>query len=94
MNPSGASHKSETGEQDALRAHMYRLPGRFLARPSSGGGLKAVAGMTGDDSGLGRAIRAFAHIASRTSIDQVVREYQDLFTGGGAASCRPTGLIT
>lgn len=91
MSPSGASHKPETGEQDALRARMYRLPGRFLAGPPSGGGLKAVAGMTGDDSGLGRAILAFAHIASRTSTDQVVREYQDLFTGGARGELLPYG---
>lgn len=91
MNPSGAVHTLETSEEDALRAHMYRLLGHFLSRPPSGDELKAAAGMSGDESDLGKAIQAFAHIASRTSQEQISQEYQDLFIGVGRGELLPYG---
>ena len=83
MNPSGAIQSAQTTEEDALRAHMYRFVGHLLARPPGGEELKLAAGMSGDESDLGKCVRAFAHIAGKTSPEQVAQEYQDLFIGVG-----------
>lgn len=79
----------ELGEEDALRAHMYRLLGHFLARPPDSGKLELAAGMSGDDSELGRAIRSLARLAARASPEQVAQEYHDLFIGVGRGELLP-----
>ena len=91
MNPSGAIQSVELTEEDALRAHMYRFVGHLLARPPGHDELTVAAGMSGDDSELGKVVRAFAHIAGKTSPEQVAQEYQDLFIGVGRGELLPYG---
>lgn len=91
MSASGAARQVNLTEEDALRAHMYRLLGHFLARPPSEDELAVAAEMSGDDSDLGKAIGAFARIAARSSADTVAREYHDLFIGVGRGELLPYG---
>ncbi len=76
-------------EEDALRAHMYRLLTHFLANPPSADDLKSIAGLGGDDTELGRAIRTFSKLAAKTTQAQAAQEYQDLFIGVGRGELVP-----
>jgi TorA maturation chaperone TorD len=79
----------ELAEEDALRAHMYRLLARFLARPPGERELTLAADMGGDGSDLGMAIGAFARIAGKSPAETVAREYHDLFVGVGRGELLP-----
>jgi len=79
----------ELGEEDALRAHMYRLLGHFLARPPDNEKLELAAGMSGDDSELGQAVKSLARLAARATPEQVAQEYHDLFIGVGRGELLP-----
>ncbi len=70
---------------------MYRLLAHFLGRPPEVSELETAARMTGDDTELGQAIQAFAHIAGRTSHAVAVQEYHDLFIGVGRGELLPYG---
>src|SRR5690606_30907553 len=89
MAVAGVVKHVELAEEDALRAHMYRLLARFLARPPGEREVAVAAEMNGDDSDLGVAIGAFAHIAGRTPAEAVAREYHDLFIGVGRGELLP-----
>ena len=67
--------------EDQLRAHLYRLLARFLSAPPSPATLEVGAALSGDDSELGRAIAAFAHVCARSQAATVAEEYHDLFIG-------------
>ena len=64
-----------------LRAQCYRLLARFLSSPPTAADLAAGARLSGDDSDLGRAISAFAHVCARSQAAAVAEEYHDLFIG-------------
>jgi TorA maturation chaperone TorD len=72
---------SDIAPEDMLRAQCYRLLARFLSSPPAGADLAAGARLAGDDSDLGRAISAFAHVCGRSQAATVGEEYQDLFIG-------------
>jgi TorA maturation chaperone TorD len=72
---------SEIAPEDMLRARCYRLLARFLSAPPTTATLKVGADLTGDDSELGRAISAFAHVCARSQASTVAEEYHDLFVG-------------
>ena len=67
--------------EDLLRAQCYRLLARFLSSPPTGADLAAGAQLSGDDSDLGRAVAAFAHVCGRSQAAAVAEEYHDLFIG-------------
>jgi TorA maturation chaperone TorD len=67
--------------EDELRAQCYRLLARFLTAAPTSEDLKSGARLTGDDSDLGRAIKAFAHMCARSDVATVVEEYETLFIG-------------
>jgi hypothetical protein len=69
----------ELAEEDALRAHMYRLLARFLARPPGERELALAADMGGDGSDLGMAIGAFKNLFE----NRPVNAHRDAFTDGG-----------
>lgn len=81
----------DISEEDALRAHLYRLLASYMTGPPSAALLKAGAALEGDESDLGKAIGTFAHLCSRTSEETVDREYHDLFVGVGRGELLPYG---
>lgn len=78
-------------DEDLLRAQVYHLLGRLLARPPGPELLASVAALEGDDSDLGSALRAMARTAQRRVPAQVEEEYHALF--GDPATGR-TGELT
>jgi TorA maturation chaperone TorD len=71
----------DVAPEDLLRAQCYRLLARFLSSPPTNEDLAAGAQLTGDESALGRAISAFAHVCARSQARAVAQEYHDLFIG-------------
>lgn len=86
---SGTAERPIVAEEDLLRAQLYRLVARFLARPPSREDLALAAAMSGDQSELGKAVQAFSEVAARQAHDGVVQEYHDLFIGVGRGELLP-----
>ncbi|PWE32683.1 molecular chaperone TorD [Maritimibacter sp. 55A14] len=76
-------------EEDKLRADLYDFLGALLARPPSKARLKQCAGLTGDDSELGRAIRALSRVAQATTEKSAESEFNALFIGLGRGELLP-----
>src|SRR5262249_33439415 len=53
--------------------------------------LAAATQLSGDDSALGRAISAFAHVCARSQAQAVAQEYHDLFIGLARGELIPYG---
>jgi len=87
----GAAEQPHIAEEDLLRARLYRLLARFLARAPEREDLALAASMSGDQSELGEAIQTFSNIAARQSSDKVTQEYHDLFIGLGRGELLPYG---
>jgi TorA maturation chaperone TorD len=73
--------REDAAPEDVLRARCYRLLARFLSSPPDAATLQVGASLTGDDSELGRAIGAFAHVCARSQPATVAEEYHELFIG-------------
>lgn len=92
-----ALHSSDAGvaiavaEEDVVRARVYRLLARVLARPADGGELERLASLEGDETELGAGISTLARLAARMSPDEISREYHDLFIGLGRGELVPYG---
>jgi TorA maturation chaperone TorD len=78
-------------EVEAARAQEYALLAALLARAPDQAMLDRLAALRGDPSPLGVAHAALADAASRTSAEQVEREYFDLFIGLGRGEVLPYG---
>ena len=93
MAASGASSKNEIGilPEDELRASQYRLLASFLARPPGAAILQLIAGFTGDDTDLGRALAVLARLARKTTPEMASKEYHELFIGLGRGELLPYG---
>jgi TorA maturation chaperone TorD len=76
---------------DAARAQEYALLSTLLARAPDQALLERLAGLRGDATPLGLAHIAVADAASRTSAEQIEREYFDLFIGLGRGELLPYG---
>jgi TorA maturation chaperone TorD len=76
-------------EIDAARAQEYALLAALLMRAPDAALLKRLAGLRGDSSPLGMAHIALAEAADRTTVEQVEREYFDLFIGVGRGELMP-----
>jgi TorA maturation chaperone TorD len=87
----GAAERAAIAEEDLLRARLYRLLARFLARPPGREDLALAAAMSGDESDLGKAVQAFSEVAARQSADGVAQEFHDLFIGLGRGELLPYG---
>ncbi|MDO8877836.1 MAG: molecular chaperone TorD family protein [Pseudolabrys sp.] len=81
----------EVDEIDAARAQEYALLAALLMRAPDAALLKRLAGLRGDSSPLGMAHIALAEAASRATIEQVEREFFDLFIGVGRGELMPYG---
>jgi TorA maturation chaperone TorD len=76
-------------EEERLRAELYTLLSRLLARPPGQDDLDRLAALAGDDSDLGQGISALARLAAATSPRAAEREYNNLFIGLGRGELLP-----
>ncbi|HSF94068.1 MAG TPA: molecular chaperone TorD family protein [Thermohalobaculum sp.] len=76
-----ADHGQTIAEEDVLRANLYDLLSALLARPPSRELIDKVAGLTGDDGDLGRAVKALGRLARATTESAAEREFSHLFIG-------------
>ena len=87
--PAPAGRVLAVDAEDALRAQLYRLLSRLLAAPPDRALLALVAGMSGDDTALGRGLAALAARAAETTPAAAAAEYGDLFIGVGRGELVP-----
>jgi TorA maturation chaperone TorD len=85
------SRPSAIDEVDAARAQEYALLALLLARAPDAALLERLAGLRGDASPLGLAHTALAEAASRAKLENIEREYFDLFIGLGRGELLPYG---
>ncbi|KUJ85783.1 molecular chaperone TorD [Ruegeria marisrubri] len=79
----------DVSEEDRLRADFYNFLGLLLAAPPSQMLLDQIAGLSGDDSDLGQAIKALARVAKVTNPAGAEREFTALFIGLGRGELLP-----
>jgi TorA maturation chaperone TorD len=85
-------HGDTTGEIDdvaAARAKEYALLSALLVRAPDAPFLAKLATLRGDPTPLGVAHAALAQAAAETTVEQVEREYFDLFIGLGRGELLP-----
>jgi TorA maturation chaperone TorD len=78
-------------EEDQLRATWYSILGWVLSDAPGKEGLRRLAGLEGDSSEFGDAVRALAATAEASSEKAVRQEYFDLFIGVGRGELVPFG---
>lgn len=78
-------------EEDALRADLYDFLGALLAAPPSEDLLKKAAGLTGDETDIGRGVRALSAIARAMTPGAAREEFEALFIGLGRGELMPFG---
>lgn len=76
-----AAPETLIAEEDALRADLYDFLSALLAGPPARALLSQAAGLTGDDSDLGKAIATLARVAKVTNEIGAEREFNALFIG-------------
>jgi len=81
--------QSQISEEDQLRAGWYALLAQLLSREPSEALLQMMRGLQGDESELGRGIKALAVAARGTSAETAKQEYFDLFVGLGQGELLP-----
>ncbi len=75
--------------EDRLRAEVYDLLAALLADPPTKERLRALGGLTGDATPMGRAVETLAKLARNTSAPSVEREFTELFIGIGRGELLP-----
>ena len=75
--------------EDEQRGQLYRLLARLLAAPPDQALLDVAAGLTGDDTPLGRGLAALAVRAAQATPAAAADEYGDLFIGIGRGELVP-----
>jgi TorA maturation chaperone TorD len=78
-------------EAERLRANVYALLARFLARPPDAALLAEAASWQGDESDFGRAVSKLAKLAGEADPESTKFEYEDLFIGVGRGELLPYG---
>ncbi len=81
----------DIAEEDRLRAQWYALLARLLSAPLDAATLELARGLAGDDSDLGKGVKALAAAAKGTTVEAVDEEYFDLFIGVGQGELLPYG---
>ncbi|MCL3881063.1 molecular chaperone TorD family protein [Marivita sp. GX14005] len=89
MSTSAVQHTPSVTEEDRLRADLYNYLGLMLASPPDEFLLAQTAGLTGDETDLGRAIARLADCARTTQPKQAEREFNALFIGLGRGELLP-----
>jgi TorA maturation chaperone TorD len=87
----GPSDAGSLAEEDQLRANVYVLLAQLLARAPQADLLRQVAGLQGDDSPFGEAMRALARQAQNNTAEQIAEEHFNLFIGVGESELVPYG---
>lgn len=82
---------ADVDEVDIARAQEYAVLSSLLARAPNAEFLDRLAELRGDASPLGVAHIALSEAASRTTVQQVEREFFDLFVGVGRGELMPYG---
>jgi TorA maturation chaperone TorD len=75
--------------EDKQRADLYNFLGLLLARPADEMLLSQVAGLTGDDSEIGKAVTMLARVAKVSKPKSVDKEFNKLFIGLGRGELLP-----
>ncbi len=86
---STAQAEPARSEYEMLRAQQWSLIASLLVAPPDRETLAALAGLTGDDTALGQAYRVLAETAATADVDDVAREYFELFVGVGRGELLP-----
>jgi len=76
-------------EVETARALVYRLLGHALAQPPDAGLLARLAGLDGDDSPIGVALRDLVTQAAGCSVEAARVEYDTLFIGVARGELMP-----
>jgi TorA maturation chaperone TorD len=87
----GGGGAREADEIENARAHEYALLATLLLRAPDAHLLGSLASLRGDPSPLGLAHIALADAAAQSTVEQVEREYFDLFIGMGRGELLPYG---
>ncbi len=85
----GNAHKLDISAEDRLRADFYNFLGLLLAGPPDQILLDQMAELSGDETDLGRAIRAMSRVAKVTKPAAAEREFNALFIGLGRGELLP-----
>ena len=80
---------TEIAEEDALRADLYDFLGAILAAPPDAAMLSKAGGLTGDDTPIGRGVKALSTIAKAFSAPTAREEFEALFIGLGRGELMP-----
>ncbi len=84
-------NSAEVNETDAARAREYALIAATLARTPSADLLKRIGDLRADPSPLGLLHAELAEAASETTVEDIEREFFDLFIGLGRGELLPYG---
>ena len=76
-------------EEDALRADLYGFVAALLAGPPSQELIDQAAALSGDESDIGKGVRALARLAASMNEKAVRSEYNALFIGLGRGELLP-----
>ena len=83
MSQTASTRERPIDDTDRMRAGIYRLLARLLARPADVDLIALVAGLGGDRSEMGQAIAALAKAAGDATPEAVQDEYDEVFIGVG-----------
>ncbi|MDP5083984.1 MAG: molecular chaperone TorD family protein [Yoonia sp.] len=72
-----------------LRAQQWSLIAALLVAPPDRDMLDLLSSLTGDDTALGQAYRILAETAGSADVDDIAREYFELFVGVGRGELLP-----
>jgi TorA maturation chaperone TorD len=81
MTLADTAQDSAIAEEDVLRAGLYDLLSALLANAPTRDLIDQVAGLSGDDGELGRAVTAMTRVAKATTAASAEREFNALFIG-------------
>ncbi|MGI9369734.1 MAG: TorD/DmsD family molecular chaperone [Ruegeria sp.] len=85
----GNAHNLDISAEDRLRADFYNFLGLLLAGPPDHMLLDQMAGLSGDETDLGQAIKAMSRVAKVTKPAAAEREFNALFVGLGRGELLP-----
>lgn len=84
-----AAEKIALDTEDRLRADLYNFIGLLLSGPPDELLISQTAGLQGDDTPLGQAIKGLARVAKASKPKGVEREFNALFIGLGRGELLP-----
>jgi TorA maturation chaperone TorD len=91
MAAAASGARDQIDEAERLRANVYALLARFLARPPDSALLAEASGWQGDESDFGRAVSRLARRAGEADPVTAKEEYEALFIGVGRGELLPYG---